>query len=124
VYDHICNTRNALQPYIWHKCHDNGRGWRAILRWKLLDLNIDNKSLATNLDLINEFRDKTRTRDEACKVRETMRYNTNVQPRAFHQGDLVWILRSDARKTDEKFSVKWGGPFYIQNEGKNGVYKL
>jgi len=41
------------------------------------------------LDLLNEFHDKDKIREAACKLRAVRRYNTKVRPRSFHKGDLV-----------------------------------
>jgi len=45
------------------------------LRRQTLDLDFHKESLLVGLDLINEVRDKSRIREEACKVRATRRYN-------------------------------------------------
>jgi len=62
------------------------------LRRQLIDLTMNNESLATNLDLISELRDKARIRDEATKLRAARRYNSKVSPQSFRQGDLVWRM--------------------------------
>jgi len=83
------------------------------IRRQLFDLSLNKESLAVGLDLLNELRDKSKIREAACKLRASRRYNSNVQPRSFHQGDLVWRMRSNARKSDDKFSSNWEGPFRI-----------
>jgi len=50
-----------------------------------------------SLELICELRDKARVMEEASKRREERKYNSNVRPRSFHAGDLVWRMRSEAR---------------------------
>jgi len=50
------------------------------LRRQLADLLMNNESLAANLDLISELRDKARIRDEARKLRAARRYNSKVNP--------------------------------------------
>lgn len=42
----------------------------------------------------------------------------------FHQGDLVWRMRSNARKDEGKFSSNWEGPFCVQSSVGKGVYRL
>ena len=74
------------------------------LQRQTLDLDLNKESLLIGLDLINEFKDKARIREEACKIRATRRYNSKVKPRKFQKGDLVWRMRSDARKDSDKFS--------------------
>jgi len=66
-------------------------------------MELNDESLAVNLDLTNELRDKARIREEVGKVRAARRYNTKVQPRSFRLRDLVWRLWSDARKHEGKF---------------------
>jgi len=50
-----------------------------------MDLNLNKESLLVGLDLIDEFRDKSRIREEACKVRAARRYNSKVKPRSFQR---------------------------------------
>jgi len=83
------------------------------LRRQLIDLSMNNESLAANLDLISELRDKAKIRDEATKLRAARRYNSKVSPQCFHQGDLVWRMRSHARKDEGKFSSNWEGLFCV-----------
>jgi len=69
-----------------------------------LDLDLNKESLLVGLDLINELRNKCKIREEACKIRAARRYNSKVKPRSYQKGDLVWRMRSDARKDSGKFS--------------------
>jgi len=78
------------------------------LRRQTLDLNLNSESLLVGLDFINELRDKSRIREEACKQRATRRYNSNVKPRNFLRGDLVWRMRSDTQKAEGKNSQATG----------------
>jgi len=84
------------------------------IRRQLFDLSLNHESLAVRLDLINELRDKSKIREAACKVRAARRYNTKFRPRSFHKGDLVWRMRSDARKSDNKFSSNWKDHFEFE----------
>jgi len=61
----------------------------ASLRRQTLDLDLNKESLLVDLDLINELRDKSRIREEACKMQVARRYNSKVKPRNFQKGDLV-----------------------------------
>jgi len=81
------------------------------IRRQMFDLTLNEESLAVNLDLVSEFCDKSRIREAACKARASRRYNTKVRPRCFQKGDLVWRMRSDARKNEGKFSSNWEGAF-------------
>lgn len=85
---------------------------------------LNQESLAVGLDLINELRDKSKIREAACKLLVARRYNTKVRPRSFHKGDLFWRMRSNARKTNDKFSSNWEGPFRIREVGEGGAYHL
>jgi len=81
------------------------------IRRQLFDLSLNKESLAVGLDLLNELRDKSKIREAACKLRAARRYNSKVKPKSFQQSDLVWRMRSNARKSDGKFSSNWEGPF-------------
>jgi len=94
------------------------------IRRQLFDVSLNKESLAVGLDLLNELRDKSKIREAACKLRAARRYNSKVQPRSFQQGDLVWRMRSNARKSDDKFSSNWEGPFRIREVGEGGAYHL
>jgi len=83
------------------------------IRRQLERMNLNNESLATNLDMISELQDKAQIREQASKTRAAKRYNTKVKPRNFYPGDLVWRMRSEARKNDGKFSANWEGPVWI-----------
>jgi len=41
--------------------------YKPSLRRKILDTDINNQSLTTNLDVVNELRNKARIREEAMK---------------------------------------------------------
>jgi len=94
------------------------------IRRQLFDLSLNKESLAVKIDLLNELHDKSKIRKAACKLRAARRYNTKVRPRSFHNGDLVWRLRSNAKKTDDKFSSNWEGPFRIREVREGGAYHL
>ena len=38
------------------------------IRRQMFDLNLNEESLEVNLDLVSEFRDKSRIREAACKI--------------------------------------------------------
>jgi len=84
------------------------------IKRQLFDLSLNKASLAVGLDLLHELRDKSKIREAACKLR----------PRSFHKGDLIWRMRSNARKTDDKFSSNWEGPFRIREVVEGGAYHL
>jgi len=94
------------------------------IRRQMEDMNLNSESLVVNLDIISELRDRARVQEEASKMRATRRYNTKVQPRSFRPGDLVWRMRSDARKNEGKFSANWEEPFRILVVVGKGAYRL
>jgi len=94
------------------------------LRCRLFDRHLNEESMLTSLDLVQELRDQVRIREEASKLRAQHRYNTKFKPRSFHQGDLVWRMASAARKHERKFSPNWEGPFRINEAVGNDAYRL
>jgi len=50
------------------------------LQQQTFDLNLNKESLLVGLDLINEFREKSRIREKYCKIRAARRYNSKVTP--------------------------------------------
>ena len=94
------------------------------IRKQMFDLTLNEESLPVNLNLVSEFRDKSKIREAACKIRASRRYNTNVWPRSFQKSDLVWRMRSDARKNEGEFSSNWEGPFRVREVAKGGAYHL
>ena len=79
----------------------------ATIRRQLRDLSLNNECMKTELDLLDELREKARIKEAVCKQKAARRYNAKVNPRSFQQGDLVWRLTGDARKnqTDGKFAA-------------------
>jgi len=63
------------------------------IRCELGNLKLNDKCLKTELDLLQELRDKAKVREEACKQRPLRRYNLKIKPRLFCKGDLVWRMR-------------------------------
>ena len=94
------------------------------IRRQLERMDLNNENLIISLDTINELREKAQIREQASKARTARRYNTKVKPRSFHPGNLVWRMRSDARKNDDKFSTNWEGPFRISAIAGKGAYRL
>jgi len=94
------------------------------IKRQLFDLFLNKESLAVGLDFLNELRDKSKIHEAACKLRATRRYNTKVRARSFDKGDLVWRMRRNARKTDDKFSSNREGTFRIREVGEGGAYHL
>lgn len=53
------------------------------LKRQMFDVNFNQESLAIGMDLINEYRDRSRIKEEVCKILETKRYNSEVKPKNF-----------------------------------------
>jgi len=68
------------------------------LHRQLDDLKINEECMKTELDLLEELREKARIQEEACKQQTSRRYNSKVKPPTFQTGDLVWHMTGDARK--------------------------
>jgi len=96
------------------------------LRRQIEDWNINNECLRTNLDLIEELREREKIKEAAVKRRASKRFNAKVKPIGFKEGDLVWRMRTDARKDPQqgKLASNWEGPFRISENLKNGAYRL
>lgn len=60
------------------------------IRRELHNLKINEECLRTELDLLQESRDKAKIKEEACKRIVARRHNSKTKPRAFQEGDLVW----------------------------------
>ena len=69
-------------------------------------------------------KDMGKVMDTATKLRAARKYNSKLDPRSFHKGDLVWRMASKARKHQGKFSPNWEGPFRVLQEVGNGAYRL
>jgi len=76
------------------------------LRRQMDNLKINEECMKTELDLLEELREKVRIQEEANKQQTVRRYNSKVKPRAFRSGNLVWRMTRDARKdaTEGKFA--------------------
>jgi len=98
----------------------------AIIRRQLRDLSLNNECMKTELDLLDELREKARIKEAVCKQRLARRYNAKVKPRSFQQGDLVWRMTGDARKnqTDGKFAANWEGPYRVSQVSDKGAVRL
>ncbi|XP_068478945.1 uncharacterized protein [Phaseolus vulgaris] len=68
------------------------------LQRQIEDWNINNECLRTDLDLIEELREKAKIKEATVKRRAMKRFNAKVKLRDFKEGDLVWRMRTEARK--------------------------
>jgi len=62
------------------------------LRRQMEDWNINNECLRTDLDLIEELRERPKIKEAAVKRRAMKRFNAKVKLRDFKEGDLVWRM--------------------------------
>jgi len=69
----------------------------------MLDVNLNQENLVVGLNLINKYKDNSRIREETLKIRVARRYNSKVTPKSFQKGDLVWRMRSEAKKNEGMF---------------------
>jgi len=55
----------------------------ATIRRQLRDLSLNNECMKTELDLLDELREKAKIKEVVCKQRAARRYNAKVNPRSF-----------------------------------------
>jgi len=98
----------------------------STLRRQMEDWNINNECLRTDLDLIEELRERAKIKEAAVKRRAMKRFNAKVKLIDFKEGDLVWRMRTDARKDPRhgKLASNWEGPFRVLENLQNGAYRL
>jgi len=96
------------------------------LRRQLNDLKLNKECMKTDLDLLEELREKARLREEVGKQHAARRYNSKVKLHTFQPRDLVWRMTDDARKNpaEGKFAPNWEGPYQILRSLENGAYQL
>nr|KYP75181.1 Retrovirus-related Pol polyprotein from transposon 17.6 [Cajanus cajan] len=82
--------------------------------------------LRTNLDAVEEVRDRALVVAEDTKQRYKRRFDRKVKPRVFREGDLVWRAIGEARKDPRqgKLAPNWDGPFRVRHNLNNGAFKL
>ena len=70
--------------------------------------------LKTNLDLLEEIRERAQICMETYKQRVTRYYNAWIKPKLFRKGNLV-LHRAEAFKPSEqkKLAPNWEGPYWI-----------
>ena len=82
--------------------------------------------MRTDLDLIEELRERAKIKEAAVKRRAMKRLNAKVKLRDFKEGDLVWRMRTDARKDSRhgKLASNWEGSFRVLENLQNGAIRL
>jgi len=71
------------------------------IRRQMFDLTLNEESLAVNLDLVNEFRDKNRFEEVTCKIRASRR---SLLCEELPEGRPCLENAHNARKNEGKFS--------------------
>jgi len=96
------------------------------LRRQIEDWNINNECFRTYLDLIEELREKATIKEEIVKRMACKRFNAKIKLRSFNEGDLVWRMRTYARKDPQqgKLSPNWECLFRVMESLQNGAYRL
>ena len=82
--------------------------------------------MRTDLDLIEELRERAKIKEATVKRRAMKRFNAKVKFRDFKEGDLVWRMRTDTRKDPRhgKLPSNWEGPIRVLENLQNGAYRL
>ncbi|XP_072054235.1 uncharacterized protein [Arachis hypogaea] len=88
------------------------------------DDNIENRR--TELDLVEENRNKSTLQQLAAKQAIARKYNKKLKPMTFSEGDLVLRQIKDVRKPPGhgKLSANWEGPFRIFKVIGKDAYKI
>lgn len=96
------------------------------LRRQVEDLQMNDNELRIELDTLDEKRHREVLQAEACRRMVERKYNMQVRPRNFQEGDLVWRKTGDARKvvSHGKLAAKWDRPFKVEKDLRNGAYRL
>nr|KYP75915.1 hypothetical protein KK1_020127 [Cajanus cajan] len=90
------------------------------------DEHSNDASIRTEIDTVEEIRNKAQVIAEACRQQMTRRFNTALDKREFKEGDLVWRVQGTARRnpSEGKLAANWDGPFRVRHNLHNGAYKL
>uniref|UniRef100_A0A803LLV6 RNase H type-1 domain-containing protein n=1 Tax=Chenopodium quinoa TaxID=63459 RepID=A0A803LLV6_CHEQI len=79
------------------------------------------------LEVLDEKRLEAQKSLECYHARLTRAFNKKVHVSSFQVGDTVLAVRRPiitSRKTGNKFSLKWDGPYIVQEVYTNGAYKI
>ena len=79
------------------------------------------------LEALDEKRLQAQQKLQCYQARMTRAFNKKVRPRSFHVGDMVLAVRRPiitSRKTGNKFTSKWDGPYVVREVYTNGAYKI
>uniref|UniRef100_A0A803MDQ2 Integrase catalytic domain-containing protein n=1 Tax=Chenopodium quinoa TaxID=63459 RepID=A0A803MDQ2_CHEQI len=79
------------------------------------------------LEALDEKRLEAQQSLECYHARLTRAFNKKVRVRSFQVGDTILAVKRPiitSRKTGNKFSLKWDGPYIVQEVYTNGAYKI
>ncbi|KAK4551118.1 hypothetical protein RGQ29_032533 [Quercus rubra] len=85
------------------------------------------KLILQELEALDEKRLEAQQRLECYEARLSDAFNKRVKPRSFQVGDLVLAVRRPiitTHHTGNNFTLKWDGPYVVQEVYTNGAYKL
>uniref|UniRef100_A0A803L3S7 Integrase catalytic domain-containing protein n=1 Tax=Chenopodium quinoa TaxID=63459 RepID=A0A803L3S7_CHEQI len=93
------------------------------------DLTSDenDKLRLVELEALDENRLQAQQKLQCYQARMTHAFNKKVRPRSFQVGDMVLAVRrhiNTLRKTGNKFTSKWDGPYMVREVYTNGAYKI
>lgn len=96
------------------------------LRTTAPDLEQNEDTLAKDLDLLDEKRDRAMIRLASYQQELARAYNKRVYPREFKVGDLVLrkVTGNTKEPTDGKLGPNWEGPYKIRSVAGVGAYLL
>lgn len=83
------------------------------------------EGIQSNVDLVDEVRDKAAAQIAAYQQRTAMYYNKHVKERMFRVGDLV-LQEVEASNPQAlgKLMPNWEGPYLVADSPRIGSYKL
>lgn len=87
----------------------------------------NDKLRLAELEALDEKRLQAQQNLECYQARMSRAFNKKVRPRSFQVGDTVLAVRRPiitSRKTGNKFTSKWDGPYVVQEVYTNGAYKI
>ena len=95
-------------------------------RYGLLTDETNNIELTSDLDTMEELRDKAKIRLAAYQQAVAKTFNKNVKIRQFSLGDLVLreVFDNTKDKSAGKLAPAWEGPYIIHGVVGQGAYRL
>lgn len=87
----------------------------------------NDKLRLAELEALDEKRLQAQQKLQCYQARMTRAFNKKVRPRSFQVGDMVLAVRRPiitSRKTGNKFTSKWDGPYVVREVYTNGAYKI